>query len=206
MSMKGKLITLEGIDGCGKSTITARLNSNPKLSGFVFTREPTTGWIGEAVNRAIHSDTDDLAELLLFTADHAEHISKLIVPSLKSGNHVISDRYSGSRYAYQAVTLKGRFLDPLRWIQGIHEGWTIVPDLTILFDIDPEIAVERCGNRGAQTKFEKTDFLREVRSNYLRLAKEDPERFLVINTDRPVDIVEEDVLDAIFSLAGIQQD
>jgi thymidylate kinase (EC 2.7.4.9) len=202
MSMKGKLITLEGIDGSGKSTITSRLNSNPAFSEVVFTREPTTGWIGEAVNRAIHSDTDHLAELLLFTADHAEHISKLILPTLENGTNVISDRYSGSRYAYQAVTLKGRFPDPMKWIRGIHEGWTVDPDMTILFDIDPKIAVERCGNRGAQTKFEKIGFLEEVRANYLQLAKENPERFVVIDTDRPVDIVEKDVLSAIFSLVG----
>lgn len=202
MLMKGKLITLEGIDGSGKSTITSLLSSNPRLSEFVFTREPTNDWIGEAVNRAIHSDTDNLAELLLFTADHAEHISKLLLPALESGKNVISDRYSGSRYAYQAVTLKGRFPDPMQWIQDIHEGWTIDPDMTILFDIDPKIAIERCGNRGAQTKFEKIDFLEEVRTNYLRLAADNPERFLVINTDKAIELVEKDVLDAIFSLLG----
>ena len=202
MLMKGKLITLEGIDGSGKSTITSLLSSNPRLSEFVFTREPTNDWIGEAVNRAIRSDTDNLAELLLFTADHAEHISKLLLPALESGKNVISDRYSGSRYAYQAVTLKGRFPDPMQWIQDIHEGWTIDPDMTILFDIDPKIAIERCGNRGAQTKFEKIGFLEEVRANYLRLAADNPERFLVINTDRAIELVEKDVLDAIFSLLG----
>ncbi|WMW26409.1 dTMP kinase [Methanolobus sediminis] len=200
--MKGKLITLEGIDGSGKSTITERLRSNPDFKDFVFTREPTTGWIGDAVNRAIHSDTDDLAELLLFTADHAEHISKLILPALESGQNVISDRYSGSRYAYQAVTLKGKFPEPMEWIQQIHRGWTVDPDLTVLFDIDPKISVERCGNRGEQTKFEKIDFLEEVRANYLKLAEAHPERFVIINTDRPVDEIEKDVLEAIFSLVG----
>lgn len=200
--MKGKLITLEGIDGCGKSTITARLHSNPDFAGFIFTREPTTGWIGDAVNRAIHSDTDDLAELLLFTADHAEHISRLILPALENGQNVISDRYSGSRYAYQAVTLKDRFPDSMKWIQGIHAGWTVDPDMTILFDVDPEIAIKRCGNRGEQTKFEKIGFLEQVRANYLRLADENPGRFVIISTDRSVDSVEKDVLDAISSLLG----
>jgi len=202
MLMKGKLITLEGIDGSGKSTITSLLNLNPRFADFVFTREPTTDWIGEVVNRAIHSDTDNLAELLLFTADHAEHISKLLLPALECGKNVISDRYSGSRYAYQAVTLKERFPDPMQWIQDIHKGWTIDPDMTILFDIDPKIAVERCDKRGAQTKFEKIGFLEEVRANYLRLAADNPERFLVINTDRVIELVEKDVLDAIFSLLG----
>lgn len=199
MSMKGKLVTLEGIDGSGKSTITARLNADTKFSDFVFTREPTTGWIGDAVNRAIHSDTDDLAELLLFTADHAEHISKLIIPALEGGQNVISDRYSGSRYAYQAMTLKGRFPDPMRWIQDIHKDWTVNPDMTILFDIEPGIAVERCGNRGDKTKFEKISFLEGVRENYLQLAREDPERFVIVDSSKSIDEVYSEVIELIFS-------
>jgi len=200
MSAKGKFITLEGIDGSGKSTIAKLLASNPDFSDFVFTREPTETWIGEAVNRAIHSDTDSIAELLLFTADHAEHISKLLKPSLDEGKNVISDRYSGSRYAYQGMTLADKFEDPMQWIQDIHSGWTLDPDLTILFDIDPAIAVERCGNRGEKTKFEKISFLEGVRENYLRLANENPAKFSVINTNRPVDEIESDVVELILSI------
>ena len=96
--MMGKLITLEGIDGAGKSTIVERLGSSPALADVVFTREPTVSWIGEAVERAIHSDTDHIAELFLFTADHAEHISRLIRPALESGKSVISDRYRPGFY------------------------------------------------------------------------------------------------------------
>jgi dTMP kinase len=200
MSAKGKLITLEGIDGSGKSTIAKRLASNPDFRDFVFTREPTGSWIGDAVNRAIHSDTDSIAELLLFTADHAEHISKLIRPSLEGGKNVISDRYSGSRYAYQGMTLADNFEDPMQWIQDIHSGWTLNPDLTILFDVDPAIAVERCGNRGEKTKFEKISFLEGVRKNYLRLAQENSDIFKVINTDRKIDEIESEVVELIFSI------
>ena len=199
MSAKGKLITLEGIDGSGKSTVAKRLAANPEFSDFIFTREPTGSWIGEAVDRAIHSDTDHLAELLLFAADHAEHISKLIRPSLESGKNVISDRYSASRYAYQGVTLAGRFDDPLKWVQDIHRGWTIKPDLTILFDIDPEIAVARCGNRGDKTKFEKIGFLEGVRENYLRLVSEDPESFVIIDAQKSMDEAEAEVFAIISS-------
>lgn len=198
--MSGKLITLEGIDGSGKSTALERLKAHPSMSNVVFTREPTTGWIGEAVERAIHSDTDHLAELFLFTADHAEHISKVIRPALEAGTTVISDRYSDSRYAYQGVTLSDKFDDPMKWIQSIHSDWTVVPDLTILFDIDPKIAVERCGNRGEQTKFEKIGFLEGVRANYLRLAKEDPQRFVIIDTDRSIKEIETDVIDLLTSV------
>ena len=170
------------------------------MSSVVFTREPTNDWIGEAVERAIHSDTDHLAELFLFTADHAEHISKVIQPALGNGKTVISDRYSDSRYAYQGVTLSDKFDDPIEWIQSIHNGWTVVPDMTILFDIDPKIAVERCGNRGEQTKFEKIGFLERVRANYLRLAKEDPQRFVIVDTDRSIKEIETDVVDLLTSV------
>jgi dTMP kinase len=199
MPAKGKLITLEGIDGSGKSTIARSLALNPDFSDFVFTREPTGSWIGEAVNRAIHSDTDHLAELFLFVADHAEHVSKLILPTLESGRHVISDRYSASRYAYQGMTLQDRFGDPLRWIQDIHKGWTVVPDLTILFDIDPNISVARCGSRGDKTKFEKVAFLEGVRRNYLRLADENPSSFVVIDASRSVEEIGSDVVGMISS-------
>ena len=198
--MKGKLITLEGIDGSGKSTITRFLNSHPDFSDAVFTREPTRSWIGDAVYKAIESDTDDLAELMLFTADHANHIATLIRPALEEGKIVISDRYSDSRYAYQGVTLRDRFEKPMEWVQQIHEGWTVVPDLTILFDIDPQISVRRCGKRGEQTKFEKIDLLSGVRENYLRLAEKEPERFIIIDTDRELKEIENDVLQAITSI------
>jgi len=82
---------------------------------------------------------------------------------------VFSDRYSDSRYAYQGVTLSDDFDDALAWIQGIHRGWTVVPDMTILFTIDPAVAVSRCGVRGEKTKFEKLEFLKKVQDNFLRL-------------------------------------
>lgn len=197
--MKGKLITLEGIDGSGKSTITERLMNHPSLSNVVFTREPTKNWIGKAVEQAIHSDTDQIAEFFLFTSDHAEHISKTIYPALENGKNVISDRYLDSRCAYQGVTLSEKFEDPIKWVQKIHDGWTIIPDLTIFLDIDPEFAIERCGNRGEQTKFEKMEFLQQVYDNYQRLMKDNPERFVVVDSNQPIEEVEKDVVDIITS-------
>lgn len=198
--MRGKLITLEGIDGSGKSTVAEKLQKNPEIKAFnpVFTREPTRGTLtGNAVEKAIQSDTDQLAELFLFTADHAEHLSKIIKPALKSGKLVISDRYSDSRYAYQGVTLKTRLENPLEWVKDLHREWTIVPDLTFLFDIRPEVSVERCGKRGEQSKFEKLEFLRKVREIFLRLAAENPERFIVIDASRSSEYVEKEVTEKI---------
>jgi dTMP kinase len=198
--MRGKLITLEGIDGSGKSTIAEKLQKNPYIKAFkpVFTREPTRGTLtGNAVEKAIQSDTDQLAELFLFTADHAEHLSKLLKPSIESGKIVISDRYSDSRYAYQGVTLKTRLENPLKWVKDLHRGWTIVPDLTLLFDIRPEVSIERCGKRGEQSKFEKLEFLRGVREIFLKLAAEDPDRFIVIDASRSPEYIEKEVTEKI---------
>ena len=198
--MRGKLITLEGIDGSGKSTVAEKLQKNLEIKAFkpVFTREPTRGTLtGNAVEKAIQSDTDQLAELFLFTADHAEHLAKLIKPALEKGKIVISDRYSDSRYAYQGMTLKTHLENPLQWVKDLHRGWTIVPDLTFLFDIRPEISIERCGKRGEQSKFEKLEFLRGVREIFLKLAADDPERFIVIDASRSPEYIEKEVVKKI---------
>ncbi|MCZ7400556.1 MAG: dTMP kinase, partial [Candidatus Methanoperedens sp.] len=139
------------------------------------------------------SEADPLAELFLFVADHAEHISKVIRPALDNGKIVISDRYSDSRYAYQGATLSHIFDDAMGWVESIHKGWTIVPDLTILFTIDPNIAVSRCGIRGNHTKFEKIGFLKTVQENFLKLAKREPQRFVVIDAGRELKVVAEEV-------------
>ncbi len=192
---EGKLITLEGIDGTGKSSIAKMLEN--KFPQAVFTREPTGSWIGKAVKKSIESDTDPLAELFLFVADHAEHIAKVIRPALAEGKLIISDRYSDSRYAYQGATLSNIFDNAMGWVQGIHKCWTIVPDLTILFTIDPAIAVSRCDVRGEHTKFEKIEFLRSVQENFLKLAREDPLRFIIVDADASLEVVGSEVESAI---------
>ena len=184
---EGKLITLEGIDGTGKSSIANMLKK--RFPDAVFTREPTKSRIGRAVKRSIESDGDPLAELFLFVADHAEHIAKVIMPALAEGKIVFSDRYSDSRYAYQGATLSDDFDDAVAWVQGIHRGWTVVPDMTILFTIDPAVAVSRCGVRGEKTKFEKLEFLKKVQDNFLRLAMEEPRRFVIIDAGAELETV-----------------
>ncbi len=191
MVSKGKLITLEGIDGTGKSSIAKMLKT--RFPEAVFTKEPTQSWIGKAVKRSIESETDPLAELFLFVADHAEHIAKVIRPALEQGKTVISDRYSDSRYAYQGATLSNKFDDAMEWIQSVHKGWTIAPDLTVLFIIDPVIAVSRCGVRGNHTKFEKIEFLKNVQENFLKLAKNEPQRFVIIDAGRELEVVGREV-------------
>lgn len=99
------LITLEGIDGTGKSTLHSGLAELLVDLNPVFTREPGATWVGDSVRRAIAEQTDPVTEALLFVADHAAHLATVIRPALADGRIVISDRYTDSRYAYQSVTL-----------------------------------------------------------------------------------------------------
>jgi dTMP kinase len=182
------LVTLEGLDGSGKSTAWEALHD--AFPDAVFTREPTESWYGEAVYRSMGDETaDPLAELFLFTADHADHLSRVVRPALADGELVISDRYSDSRFAYQAATLADADLTrPLEYIQGIHAAFSRPPDATIFLDVDPETAAARAG---ATNKFERVEYLTRVRENYERLIEADPERFVRIDaTQPPEDVIE----------------
>ncbi|SFK74020.1 dTMP kinase [Halogranum rubrum] len=184
------LVTLEGLDGSGKSTVWEALHDT--YPDAVFTHEPTESWYGDAVNRAIEDDdADPLATLFLFTADHADHLSSVVRPALDDGELVISDRYSDSRFAYQAASLTDSDLRrPLEYIRGIHTAFSRSPDATIYLDIDPETAAARSG---ATNKFEQAGYLAQVRSNYERLIEAEPERFVRIDaTQSP-----EEVIDAV---------
>lgn len=201
---KGVLITFEGIDGSGKSTmakkVAARLHDEYDV---LLTTEPTKTWIGDAVRRSVCSDTDPLAEFFLFMADHAEHLAKVVKPALDEGKIVISDRYSDSRCAYQGATLAklaqqaSGFGGPMRWIKKLHEGWTIVPNLTFLFVVAPDIALDRCNQRSTLTKFENPEFLQKVQDNFLKLADEEPGRFIKVDAENSLDVVEGEVMSKI---------
>lgn len=184
------LVTVEGIDGAGKSTVVERMRDGSDIDA-VFTHEPTDSWLGDAVERSIQDDESvPLADLFLFVADHADHIERVIKPALANGELVVCDRYVDSRYAYQGAVLSERdedvFEDALGWVQSVHEGWTVVPDLTLLLDLPPEGAVRRLD--GGSMKFERTDFLRKVRQNYRTLA-ENKDRFVVIDATQSTDEV-----------------
>jgi dTMP kinase len=186
------LVTIEGIDGSGKTTVWEALRAQYG-EGYVFTREPTESWYGDAVRRSVDDgDADPLAEAFLYVADHAAHLSRTVRPALRDGAVVVSDRYSDSRYAYQGAALGDRVADPLDYLVDVHEPFTVVPDHTIYLDVDPETGATRSG---ATDKFETTAFLREVRGNYDRLRRREPDRFHRVDAGRPaaavLDTVEE---------------
>ncbi len=200
MIMRGYLITLEGIDGTGKSTVAAMLARRLERDGreFVFTAEPTGSDVGQLLKRRLQTkETSELEDLFLFMADHADHLVGEVIPALERGAVVISDRYSDSRAAYQGATLRGTVPDPMTWVRELHRPWSMVPDLTILFVLDPSTAVERCRSRPEQERFEQKELLRRVAGNFRRLAELEPERFMLIDAGRDPEDVFEQVLAAI---------
>jgi dTMP kinase len=182
------LVTLEGLDGSGKTSVWSALRDDDRFDDAVFTREPTDSWYGEAVSRSIaDDDADPLAECFLYTADHAAHLAATVRPALDQGALVVSDRYSDSRFAYQGATLAGRVDEPLSFVRDIHEPWTRPPDLTVYLDLDAETAADRSG---ATNKFERVETLERVRANYERLIDAEPDRFVRIDATRSREAVE----------------
>jgi dTMP kinase len=219
--VRGILVTLEGIDGSGKTTalriISRRLVETLVDKRFVFTAEPTSSQAGEVLRRVHLSgsqvyETHEICkvrrmeEMLLFMADHANHLAETILPALRGGDVVISDRYADSTAAYQGVTLKKIVPDPVAWIRDLYRPWNTVPDRTLLFTVDPALAVKRIRSRtGADDsveKFERETFLREVDCIFRLLAKSEPERFTLIDASRQIEEVADDALEAIIDLVS----
>jgi dTMP kinase len=193
------LLTLEGLDGSGKTSCWEHLQETLD-EDVVFTREPTNSWYGEAVRRSLgDEDADSLAELFLYTADHAAHLADLIHPTLADGGVVISDRYSDSRYAYQGATLADRFPDAMGFVREIHQPWTRPPDATIYLDVDPETGADRAG---VTNKFETVSHLESVRENYERLIDAEPERFVRVDATQSQETVVAEVQEAVETLLG----
>jgi len=191
------LITLEGIDGSGKSTLHASLAELLSDLDPLMTREPGATWVGDQVRRAIKEQIDPVTEATLFVADHAAHLAKVVRPALAEGRLVISDRYSDSRYAYQSVTLQGIVPDPEGWLRAMHNGWTIVPDRTFLCVLPVDEALTRLKPDSQREHFEKRETLEKVQNNYLAYAKAEPSRFVIVDAMLSPDIVAKFVADVI---------
>lgn len=211
--VNGFLITLEGIDGSGKTTVSQMLHSRlaesvPKRH-FVFTAEPTKSEAGRILRTHLSASTQEsnellkarkIEELFLFMADHSNHLASMIIPSLNDGAIVISDRYTDSTAAYQGVTLRGIVPDPVRWISNLCEPWNIAPNRTLLFAIDPALALERIKSRENREKFERLEFLKDVDYNFRRIAALEPNRFVIIDAGRDIEDVANDAFFTIFDI------
>lgn len=167
---EGKLIALEGPDGCGKSTQASLLSEWLELEGYEaeITREPTQNPLGQVLRDSLRGKIDlpIEAEALLFAGDRALHVSDVIRPSLKEGKIVITERYIYSSLAYQA----SRGLSQ-EWVENINEP-AIDPDLSIFIDVPPEIGSERISSsRGSDIFDQDLKLQRKVREAYKKLAR-----------------------------------
>jgi dTMP kinase len=196
------LITIEGIDGSGKSSLVEGLKRDIAPLSPLFTREPGATWVGDQVRRAIAERVDPVTEAILFAADHAAHLATVVGPALREGRIVISDRYTDSRYAYQSVMLDGVLPEPLGWLRAVHAGWTIPPDRTFLLVLPVKDALARLPARKIREHFEKEEILSRVQARYMALAEEEPARFVVIDALGEKDEICRFVAGEIRALAG----
>jgi dTMP kinase len=203
--LRGKFITLEGIDGSGKSTQLKLLAEKLTSNGIevITTCEPGGTALGRSLRAAFLETTESvapMAELLSFAADRAQHVEFLIKPALAAGRIVISDRYADATAAYQGA---GRGFSPeqIRQVIGLATGG-LKPHMTLFFDIPVREAIRRMATREeSQTKKNRMDeesaeFYSRVRYAYLDFAREEPGRFRVIDADRPADEIHVDVMRA----------
>lgn len=190
--MRGKFITLEGIDGAGKSTHIEYLAECIRKRGraVTVTREPGGTELGEKLrelllNRDMHADT----ELMLMFAARCEHLKRRILPALASGGWVLCDRFSDASYAYQGGG-RGIPADRLvileRWVQDDFQ-----PDLTLLFDLEPQAALVRRSAQRDADRFEAQElaFFTRVRDAYLKRAAAEPARFRIIDSGQSRELV-----------------
>ena len=194
---RGKFITLEGIDGAGKSTHLAGIGAMLRARGkdVVVTREPGGTALGETLRglvlaQTMHVDT----ETLLMFAARREHLAQVILPALAAGRWVLCDRFTDATYAYQGG---GRGVAAERI--ALLEGWVgagTAPDLTLVFDVPAEVARRRLASSPARAdRFEREDaaFFERVRRVYLERARAEPRRIRVLNGDRAQDEVKKEL-------------
>jgi dTMP kinase len=193
---RGKFITVEGIEGVGKSTNIDFLSSLIEAKGLsvVSTREPGGTPIAERIRALLleHGEETmtDIAELLLFFAARSLHIHNAIKPALQTGQWVVCDRFTDASRAYQGSG-RGFKQDTINTLADwVQEG--LQPDLTILLDAPAEIGMDRAGRRGTadRLEIEKTEFYARVREGYLALAESEPERFAIIDASQTLDDVQ----------------
>ena len=195
--MRGKFITLEGIEGSGKSTSLDTISKSLETHNieFIVTKEPGGGPLGKDLRKMLLDKKTSISsevELLLMMADRKNHIDNIVEPSLEKGIWVISDRYLDSSYAYQGG---GRQIDVSK-IDLLTEILKLpIPDLTLLFDLSPEIALQRAKNRSELDRFESEpmDFHQRIREAYLNLANDNIERYVVIDASRDIQNVKDQV-------------
>jgi dTMP kinase len=204
--LAGTFITFEGIDGSGKSTQLRLLANFLKSNGcdVLLTREPGGTPVGNRLRSALldaQEEVDPLTELLVFAADRAQHVRRVLRPAIESGQVVFSDRYADATVAYQGA---GRGFTPALIAEIIElatEG--LKPDLTLLFDLSVEDSTARTRRRsngkekGDRLDSETDEFHTRVRDAYLAIARAEPERVKIVETNHPVEVTHERVKEIV---------
>lgn len=195
---RGKFVTFEGSEGCGKSTQISRFLGLLEEKGirFLQTREPGGTHVGEKIRELLQHDDgaaglSDEGELLLFAASRAQLVREVIRPALAAGRWVVADRFLDSTTVYQGIA-RGLDIETVRRINDFAVGGTR-PDLTVLLDLDARVgharAVSSSGGEGDRIEAQPISFFEQVRQGYLEIARVEPERFAVIDASRDVDSV-----------------
>jgi len=199
-------ITLEGPEGSGKSSQIGLLAAFLREQGYdvVQTREPGGTRIGDQIRHCLHDVTNTemtaVTEVLLYAASRAQHVAELIRPALAAGQVVLCDRFADSTLAYQGYG-RGLNLDDLLALTRIATGG-LKPHLTLLLDIDVERGLARRqvgGEEMNRLDLEAVSFHQRVRQGYHTLATAEPERWVVVNADRPVAVVQADLCTAVLA-------
>ena len=206
--MKPRFITLDGIDGAGKSTNLAVIKAwfEKHQLPVLFTREPGGTPAGEALREILLNPATQVSlrtETLLMFAARQQHLETVILPALKNGTHVVSDRFTDATFAYQGG---GRGV-PLQdiatlehWVQGDFR-----PDLTLLLDVPLEVSMARINQTREKGRFEQeeAEFFNRVREVYLQRANKQPERYAVIDSSQSLDAVKNQIETALDNHFGL---
>lgn len=199
----GKFISLEGMDGAGKSTHIPDIIAQLQQRGVevVSTREPGGTKLGEQLREILlHEPMHAETEAMLMFAARREHIAQVIQPALARGAYVLTDRFSDATYAYQCGA-KGvsaeKIMQLEQWVQmGLQ------PDITLLFDVPPEVSLQRLSTARTPDKFEREGlaFFAQLRTSYLQRAAQFPQRFRVIDANQALEKVKVLVSDIIATI------
>ncbi|ROR32628.1 dTMP kinase [Inmirania thermothiophila] len=205
--MRGRFITLEGIEGAGKSTlmahVLARVGARHPVHG---TREPGGTALGERIRALLlapgEAPMDPTAELLLLFAARAQHLAEVIRPALAAGTWVVCDRFTDATFAYQGGG-RGLETETIAALEGLVQRG-LVPDRTLLLDLPVAQGLARVARRGGADRFERerAAFFERVRAAYLARAQAEPARFRVIDASRPLPEVQAQVDEALADLLG----
>ena len=201
--MRGKYITLEGGEGCGKSTQVRLLVQYLEQNGIacVQSKEPGSTEEGKIIrNLLVTGDKDKfdaISECLLYYADRRCDLTKVVWPALEAGKWVVSDRYADSTEAYQYYGYDKRV--PLETLQNLYKivAGDFKPDLTIILDMEPEV-----GMRRSYAKAETLEFHNNLRRGFLEIAKREPERCAVLNADTDIETLHRQIIDIVKERLG----